>query len=101
MIIEFQNLKGAHVRALGNAIEQSQANDLAKEAHQLKGVAACLGFNGVTNAALALETSARSGDLSSTDDSYDQLLAALDQLDDFLDRLDWGHVKKMFKNSYR
>lgn len=101
LITEFQKIKGTHICALGNAIEQRQGDDLAKEAHQLKGVAACLGFDGVTNAALALETSARSGDLSSTGDSFDQLLAALDQLEAFLDRLDWSEFKKTIENSTR
>jgi len=94
LVAEFQKIKSKHVAIIDGAIKEMSATRLIKEAHELKGVAACLGFGGVTEAALNLENLGRSGNMSHTESPFKQLQVQLDRLDAHLDEIDWDEVDK-------
>jgi signal transduction histidine kinase/DNA-binding response OmpR family regulator len=90
MLTEFQRKKENYLQRCGEAITADDPVGLKFEAHSLKGAAANLGLNNISETALALEKIGDSQNLSSASVVMEELQAHFQQLDGFLRGVDWN-----------
>ena len=94
MLTEFQQRKQKHLRQCEAAIALRNPDMLESGAHSLKGVAANLGLNGISETAEELEQIGKSQDLSAAATCMEQLKDLCRKLDVYLDGVDWSALKE-------
>jgi PAS domain S-box-containing protein len=92
LLNEIRKQKQDYLDKLGAALESEDRDKMIMHAHTLKGAAGNLGLVRLRQAALALEELGKSGDLTGASDLLDQLKDRYQQLDDYVDNLDWNAV---------
>jgi HPt (histidine-containing phosphotransfer) domain-containing protein len=99
MLTEFQKKKESYLQQCGAAISAQDPARLASVAHSLKGVAANLGLKKISETARALEKIGNSKNLTAAPPLMEELKDHFQQLDGYLERLDWNALGKSLNPS--
>jgi HPt (histidine-containing phosphotransfer) domain-containing protein len=92
MLAEFQRTIPDFLSRINQALEISDMESLAKDAHQFKGTAANLGAKIIAAVALKLEQIGKSGNSKNGESAYVELQEAVTAFNHHLARIEWSTI---------
>lgn len=94
MLVEFQEIAPDFITRFQSALQTGDLENLARDAHQFKGSAANLGIKIVASIALKLEKLGLSGNSEGGAQLLDNLKAAVNQFNTYLEETDFSSLSK-------
>ena len=83
-----------HLQKLILAVKAASATEIVSHAHAIKGMGRNLGVTQLSRVTLQLETMARQGDLSKTEELLKSILFEFDRVEKFISQPDWVEIAK-------
>jgi HPt (histidine-containing phosphotransfer) domain-containing protein len=90
MLYEFQRIAPDFIESIHRALQNEDMDNLAKDAHQLKGAAANLGIKTIASIALELEKLGKNGHSGEGLHILQRMRDAMDQFSALLPTIDWS-----------